>query len=88
VHFVQDGHHRVSVARSHGDATIEAHIRDVQTTLFATAELMRGGLWRDRAAVLDAGRASCTTALRHSGASFPHGPHVGTRRPMRTSTAQ
>ena len=30
--FVIDGHHRVSVARAQGDATIDAHIREVQTT--------------------------------------------------------
>ncbi len=57
LHFVQDGHHRVSVARAHGDTTIEAHVRSVKTAVFATAELMQGDLWRDRAALLDPGRA-------------------------------
>jgi hypothetical protein len=37
LYFVQDGHHRVSVARAHGDAKIEAHVRDVRTTVLATA---------------------------------------------------
>jgi hypothetical protein len=39
LHFVQDGHHRVSVARAHRDMTIDAHVREVQTTLPATSEL-------------------------------------------------
>jgi hypothetical protein len=30
VHFVQDGHHRVSVARALGDATIDARVRNLQ----------------------------------------------------------
>lgn len=33
LHFVRDGHHRVSVARAYGDPTIDAHIREVQTTV-------------------------------------------------------
>ncbi len=37
LHFVRDGHHRVSVARAYGDPTIDAHIREVQTT-FALGE--------------------------------------------------
>jgi hypothetical protein len=76
LHFVQDGHHRVSVARAHGDATIEAHVRNVKTSVLATAELMQGDLWRDRAALLDPSRASSTPPLRNSGASSPAGPHV------------
>ena len=71
LHFVQDGHHRVSVARALGDATIEAHVRNVKTTVFATAELMQGDLWRDRAGPLDPGRASPTPPLLNSGASSP-----------------
>jgi hypothetical protein len=39
LHFVQDGHHRVSVARALGDKTIEAHVRLVQTRLGAGREL-------------------------------------------------
>jgi hypothetical protein len=35
MHFVQDGHHRVSVARALGDKTIEAHVREVRTKLGA-----------------------------------------------------
>jgi hypothetical protein len=31
LHFVRDGHHRVSVARAHGDTTIDARVRHVQT---------------------------------------------------------
>jgi hypothetical protein len=44
LHFVQDGHHRVSVARALGDKTIEAHVRLVQTRLDAGRELRLGDL--------------------------------------------
>jgi hypothetical protein len=39
LHFVKDGHHRVSVARAHGDTDIEAHVREVRTKLGAEQEL-------------------------------------------------
>ena len=39
LHFVKDGHHRVSVARAHGDVDIEARVRDVRTKLGAEQEL-------------------------------------------------
>jgi hypothetical protein len=39
LHFVKDGHHRVSVARAHGDADIEARVREVRTKLGAAQEL-------------------------------------------------
>src|SRR3954466_3651069 len=39
LHFVKDGHHRVSVARAHGDADIEARVREVRTKLGAEQEL-------------------------------------------------
>jgi hypothetical protein len=39
LHFVRDGHHRVSVARAMGDTTIEAHVRQVVTELGADREL-------------------------------------------------
>jgi hypothetical protein len=39
LHFVEDGHHRVSVARALGDTEIEAHVREVQTKLGADREL-------------------------------------------------
>jgi hypothetical protein len=39
LHFVQDGHHRVSVARALGDTHIEAHVKEVRTELGADAEL-------------------------------------------------
>jgi hypothetical protein len=45
LHFVQDGHHRVSVARAHGDTTIDARVREVQTTVGATDELTLRDLW-------------------------------------------
>jgi hypothetical protein len=39
LHFVQDGHHRVSVARSLRDTDIEARVREVRTKLGAGHEL-------------------------------------------------
>jgi len=35
LHFVEDGHHRVSVARAMGDTVIEARVREVRTALGA-----------------------------------------------------
>jgi hypothetical protein len=46
LYFVQDGHHRVSVAHAHGDTMIEARVREVQTTVAATTGLTLGDLWR------------------------------------------
>lgn len=45
LHFVQDGHHRVSIARAHGDTTIEARVRKVHTTIPATNQLVLHDLW-------------------------------------------
>jgi len=39
VHFVRDGHHRVSVARAHGLTHIEAHVVEVSTRIGAGREL-------------------------------------------------
>lgn len=39
VHFVRDGHHRVSVARAQGDADIDAHVREVRTRVGADRTL-------------------------------------------------
>ena len=39
LHFVEDGHHRVSVARAMGDTHIDAHVREVLTKLGAGPEL-------------------------------------------------
>jgi hypothetical protein len=39
LHFVEDGHHRVSVALAMGDTTIEAHVREVRTELGAAPDL-------------------------------------------------
>jgi hypothetical protein len=44
LHFVRDGHHRVSVARALGDETIQARVRLVQTELGAGRELGIGDL--------------------------------------------
>jgi hypothetical protein len=40
LHFVSDGHHRVSVARARGDTEIQARVRRVSTKLGANRELM------------------------------------------------
>jgi len=39
LHFVEDGHHRVSVALAMGDETIEARVREVKTELGAAPDL-------------------------------------------------
>jgi hypothetical protein len=39
LHFVRDGHHRVSVARAFGDEMIEAHVIEVRTAVPAGKEL-------------------------------------------------
>ena len=39
LHFVEDGHHRVSVAWALGDTHIEAHVKEVHTVLGAGREL-------------------------------------------------
>jgi hypothetical protein len=39
LHFVKDGHHRVSVARAMGDTHIDAQVTEVRTALGASAEL-------------------------------------------------
>jgi hypothetical protein len=44
LHFVRDGHHRVSVARALGDKVIEAHVREVQTKLGAGRGLQMSDL--------------------------------------------
>lgn len=40
LHFVIDGHHRVSVARAHGDTHIDAQVREVQTRVPVSDDLM------------------------------------------------
>ena len=44
LHFVKDGHHRVSVARAAGHKTIEAYVTEVLTRNPATGVSRRGGL--------------------------------------------
>ena len=39
IHFVKDGHHRVSVARALGETTIEARVREVSTAVEAEQDL-------------------------------------------------
>jgi hypothetical protein len=48
LHFVIDGHHRVSVARAHGDTHIDAYVREVQTKVPVSDELMLRDLLRTR----------------------------------------
>jgi hypothetical protein len=42
LHFVKDGHHRVSVARATGQKTIEAYVTEVLTRMPATGISRRG----------------------------------------------
>jgi hypothetical protein len=44
LHFVDDGHHRVSVARSHGRCTIDAYVTEVLTRLEPGRTLTIGDL--------------------------------------------
>lgn len=44
LHFVEDGHHRVSVARAMGDTHIDAYVKEVRTAPGAGAELKLGDL--------------------------------------------
>lgn len=44
LHFVRDGHHRVSVAVAHGRRTIEAHVTEVLTRLPASGVRFRSDL--------------------------------------------
>ncbi len=61
LHFVEDGHHRVSVARAHGDTMIDAHVREVQTTVAASQSgLVRTGTCSHRLGRAR-GRATCST---------------------------
>ena len=39
LHFVEDGHHRVSVARALGDDVIEARVREISTAVGASRDL-------------------------------------------------
>jgi hypothetical protein len=48
LHFVIDGHHRVSVARAQGDTDIDAYVREVQTKVPVSDELMLRDLLRTR----------------------------------------
>jgi hypothetical protein len=44
LHFVEDGHHRVSVARALGDDTIEARVREISTSVGASPDLRTSDL--------------------------------------------
>lgn len=44
LHFVGDGHHRVSVARAMGDTHIDAYVKEVRTAVGAGADLKLGDL--------------------------------------------
>lgn len=48
LHFVIDGHHRVSVARAHGDTDIDAYVREVQTKVAVNDDLILRDLLRTR----------------------------------------
>jgi len=44
LHFVKDGHHRVSIAMASGQQTIDAYVTEVQTVMPATGIRHRGDL--------------------------------------------
>src|SRR3954471_16318911 len=44
LHFVRDGHHRVSIALARGDTTIDAYVTEVRTTVPAKGIRNRGDL--------------------------------------------
>jgi hypothetical protein len=44
LHFVRDGHHRVSVARARGDTVIDAYVTEVRTRLGADRKISLGDL--------------------------------------------
>src|SRR5262250_2016231 len=44
LHFVKDGHHRVSIAMATGQTTIDAYVTEVQTVVPATGIRRRGDL--------------------------------------------
>ena len=48
LHFVKDGHHRVSVARAAGQKTIEAYVTEVLTRAPATGISRHGDLLKSR----------------------------------------
>jgi hypothetical protein len=54
LHFVKDGHHRVSVARATGHKTIEAYVTEVLTRIPATGVSRPGSLPRKAAGSDDA----------------------------------
>lgn len=49
IYFVRDGHHRISVARLHGQQELEAHCLELQTDVPLTPELEQTDLVRKRA---------------------------------------
>ena len=66
LHFVRDGHHRVSVARAQGLATIEAYVTEVITRIPPDGEpaARRAGAQEPRAAVLRARAAAAGVPRR------------------------
>ncbi len=50
VYFVNDGHHRISVAYAHGYEGIEAHVTPVETHVLLTPEDFRDGRWLEKTA--------------------------------------
>jgi hypothetical protein len=46
LHFVQDGHHRVSIAAATGEETIDAYVTEVLTA--APAKGLGGRAWPSR----------------------------------------
>ena len=63
LHFVKDGHHRVSVARATGQTTIEAHVTEVLTRMRAASSSRWGDLLPESRRVPRQTRSGMTTQI-------------------------
>ena len=81
LHFVKDGHHRVSVARAAGQTTIEAYVTEVLTRIPAVGVSRRGGL-----PPTAAGSGSAIASREDTGDREPAGRADALRQPGRESS--
>ena len=69
LHFVLDGHHRVSVAIATGHKTIEAHVTEVLTRVRAAGSSRCGDLLLEKPSGPRQSRPGMTTEIEHSRSS-------------------
>jgi hypothetical protein len=69
LHFVMDGHHRVSVAIATGHTTIEAHVTEVLTRTRAAGSSRCGDLLLEKPPGPRQSRPGMTTQIEHSRSS-------------------